>query len=85
MTNAVDILNSAEKVKVDKDSEEFSARSEYKGKLELEKTRADTQLAREEKEAHAAKTKLPANTPGETWVANMPEHHLEGYAQVNKK
>jgi len=42
-------------------------------------------MAKEEKDAKDAKTKLPSNTPGETWVANMPEHHLDGYAQVKSK
>lgn len=85
MNDAVDRLNSSEAVKSQKDAEEFSATQEYKGKLELEKVRADTKLSKEEKEAHAAKTKLPANTPGESWTANMPEHHLDGYAQVKSK
>ena len=64
--------------------EEFQATTEYKSKLEVEKVKADTNIKAEAKEAHAAKTKLPSNTPAETWTANMPEHHLDGYAQQKK-
>ena len=44
MNDAVQRLDTAEKIKTNKDQEEFQATTEYKSKLELEKVRADTAI-----------------------------------------
>jgi len=59
---------------------------------ELKKDEAEIAVKKEVKEAKrkAQKPKpedlqKPWGTPSEVWTANMPEHHLEGYAQKGRK
>merc|ERR1712032_588950 len=59
---------------------------------ELKKDEAEIAVKKEVKEAKrkAQKPKpedlqKPWGTTSEVWTANMPEHHLEGYAQKDRK
>lgn len=38
-----------------------------------------------EEKPKAEDLKQPWGTEGEVWTANMPSHHLEGYAQTSRK
>lgn len=38
-----------------------------------------------EQKPKAADLDKPWGTPAEVWTANMPDHHLEGYAQKQRK
>lgn len=59
---------------------------------EVKKSEAETVVKKEikkkvveqQKPSPAELTK-PWGTPSEVWTANMPEHHLEGYAQTGRK
>jgi len=59
---------------------------------EVKKGEAEIEVAKEVKKAKAkaqapkpAELEQPWGSPSEVWTANMPSHHLEGYAQQEKK
>jgi len=64
-------------------------------KTATKEVKSDEKEIEVKKEVHAAKVAAdkpsPADinvkwgTPAEAWTANMPEHHLEGYAQKKRK
>merc|ERR1712147_240995 len=57
---------------------------------EVKKGEAEIEVTKEVKKAKAqapkpAELEQPWGSPSEVWTANMPAHHLEGYAQQEKK
>jgi hypothetical protein len=76
-----DATAEADTAKINKDS----AVEVKKGEAEIEVKKETKAKKIAEQKPKAADLEQPWGTPSEVWTANMPGHHLEGYAQKDRK
>ena len=81
MNKAVVDLNKALKTEETANNEYDMEKVKYNSKLEVEKTKAASDIGREKKIEKEKETKLPLGTDAEIWTANMPKHHFESLTQ----
>ena len=87
-----DAAATAKKVLETKAAEANQAKVNKEAAEEIKKGEAEIEVKKETK-AKVAKANAPKpadleqpwGSPAEVWTANMPAHHLEGYAQTGRK
>ena len=87
-----DAASSAKKAVEDKTAEADTAKINKDAAVEIKKGEAEIEVKKEtkakkiaEQKPKAADLEQPWGSPSEVWTANMPAHHLEGYAQKDRK
>jgi len=87
-----DDASKAKKVLEVKTAEADTAKINKESTEEVKKSEKEIEVKKEVKAKKVAQEKpsteelqKPWGTPSEVWTANMPAHHLEGYAQTGRK